>query len=117
MSLDDTEIASSRLVKHTGVIEAPSKGGLFIGGIAPHLNVNDRVGTRESLRGVIRELVFYQERYNFSSPLRFEGVSIGRQAEPDPFSNLGYERFKIYSSNTTRVDTTRITSSSLSGSL
>ena len=115
MSLDDVEIGASRLIKGSNTIEAPKEGGLYLGGLPSTLTLNGRAGTKESLKGVIRDLVFDQKPYKFINPVRFEGVSIGREVEPDVFVNLGYEKLPIYTSNTTRVTSTRV-SSSISGS-
>lgn len=115
MSLDDLELGNTRLPKGANSIEAPTEGGLYLGGLPSGLTLNGRAGTRESLNGVIRDLVFNRKPYKFTNPVKFEGVSIGRQADPDAFANLGYANVHLYSSNTTRVNSNRI-STSISGS-
>lgn len=111
MSLDDKEFGTSRLPKGASTIEAPTEGGLYLGGIPSTLTLNGRAGTREPLRGVIRELVFNKKPYKFSNPVKFEGVSIGRQEDPDVFANLGYDKVLLYSSNNTRGFSNRVSSS------
>lgn len=115
MSLDDVEIGNSRLAKGSNTIEAPTEGGLYLGGLPSALTLNGRAGTRESLRGVIRDLVYNRKTYKFNNPVKFEAVSIGREADPDVFVNLGYEKFLLYTSNNTRVNSNRV-STSISGS-
>ncbi|KAI1284885.1 Laminin subunit alpha-2 [Halotydeus destructor] len=79
MTLDDVEIGASRLAKGTRDIEAPDEGGLFLGGLPSAMTLRGMAGTREPLKGVIRDFVLNKKPLKLNEPILFQGVSIGRQ--------------------------------------
>lgn len=89
MTLDDVEIGASRLAKGTRDIEAPTDGGLFLGGLPKSMTLRGMAGTKESLKGVIRDFVLNKKPLKLNEPVTFERVGIGR--EFDAYINNGYE--------------------------
>lgn len=83
MTLDDVEIGASRLAKTTRDIEAPEDGGLFLGGLPAHMTLRGMAGTKEQLKGVIRDFVFNRKPLKLNEPVNFKGVGIGRESEID----------------------------------
>ena len=77
MSLDDNEVAASRLAKGTRVIRAPEKGGLYLGGISNGMILRGMAGTKERLIGVIKDFVFGGRMVRMDQPVAFEAVKIG----------------------------------------
>lgn len=85
---DESESTSLRLVK-SRVIEAPEKGGLFIGGTPDRFNSVNK-GYATNFHGVIRDIVFDSKLVPFNSPAQFRGVGIGREgATLDWLSAMG----------------------------
>ena len=80
MSLDDQEIGASRLTKGTRDIDAPVDGGLYLGGVPRRISLKGMVGTKESLKGIIRDLVINKKPVKFNEPVGFEFVDIGRES-------------------------------------
>lgn len=80
MSLDDSEIGASRLAKGTRDIEAPTEGGLYLGGCPKRITLRGMAGTKESLKGIIRDLVINKKPVKFNEPVGFEHVNIGRES-------------------------------------
>lgn len=78
MRLDDAEVASSRLVRGTRIIEAPVHGGLYLGGLDDHMTLQGMAGTRERLIGTIGDFVFDGKVMQVNQPVSFKGVGIGR---------------------------------------
>lgn len=79
MTLDDVEIGASRLAKGTRDIEAPLEGGLFLGGLPRSMTLRGMAGTKEPLKGVIRDFVLNKKPLKLNEPVNFEGVGIGRE--------------------------------------
>jgi len=76
MTLDDTDIGTTRMPKGTREIDAPGDGGLYLGGLPPSLSLRGMAGTRESLaNGTIRDFVVNRTPIKMT-PLNFEKVSI-----------------------------------------
>ncbi|XP_054153012.1 laminin subunit alpha-2-like [Oppia nitens] len=82
LSLDDKEIGTTRLARGTKDIDAPTTGGLYLGGLPQGMSLKGMAGTKESLKGVIRDAVFNGKLLRLNEPVSFEGVGIGRESEP-----------------------------------
>ncbi|KAH9420223.1 Laminin subunit alpha-2 [Dermatophagoides pteronyssinus] len=74
---DEHESTQLRLAK-SRVIEAPKKGGLFIGGTPPGFTVINK-GYSSNFYGVIRDIVFNSKLISFNNPASFRGVGIGHE--------------------------------------
>lgn len=107
MTLDDVEIGTSRLVKGTRDIDAPGEGGLFLGGLPRSMTLRGMAGTKESLKGIIRDIVINKKPLKFNEPLNFEKVGIGREHEDESYTYGYFDETNpiIYSHNHTLFST------------
>lgn len=69
------------MARGTKDIEAPSEGGLYLGGLPSGMSLKGMAGTKEPLKGVIRDAVFNRKLLRLNEPVNFEGVGIGRETD------------------------------------
>lgn len=55
--MDDEVVNSTRLDRGSHVVEAPSEGGLFFGGVPPEISIGGMAGSSQALKGCIQDVI------------------------------------------------------------